>query len=88
MDGQLYEDRLHQGAMQADEERPVDLHILLRYQKGQNAGKYSDVSIYSSPLPISRMLAITAGGGSQCGGPGDHVSWEEADWKLGGQAKS
>ena len=49
-------------------------------------GMVSNINIFSSCLSIERMIAMTEGGSDLCGAPGDYLSWEEADWKVEGQA--
>ena len=50
-------------------------------------GQYSNLNIFSLPLPTEKMVAMTQAGSPECGAPGDYLSWEEADWQLQSQAK-
>ena len=45
-------------------------------------GMVSQVNIFSSTLSTARMVALTDGGGEECGAPGDYVNWDVEDWKL------
>merc|ERR1712016_523180 len=44
---------------------------------------------YSSSLSTERMERLTkAGGGEECGAPGDLVNWEEIEWSNHSEAKA
>ena len=93
VDGQVIEVSSHQEAMEADENRPTDLHMALGYSLDpwgfveEFSGQYSNINIFSSPLSKERMVAMTQAGGKDCGAPGDFLSWEEAQWQLHSKAR-
>ena len=43
--------------------------------------KITGLNMFSSPLSVQRMVAMTNGEG-ECGRPGDLVSWAEANWVV------
>ena len=45
--------------------------------------QFADLNIWSEPLALDRMIAMTENGGEECGAVGDWLSWEEPDaWTL------
>ena len=52
-------------------------------EEGENSGKFSNVNIFSSALPLEKMLVMTKPGEEDCGSPGDLLSWgNETFWNL------
>ena len=43
---------------------------------------YSDLNVFSEPLSLEKMAAITSPGGTECGSRGDILNWDEAKWTL------
>ena len=86
-------EKVHQAALEDDKNRPGNLTITLGHRidiwklPADFTGQYSDLNIFSSPLPTSRMIALTQAGGEECGALGDFLSWEDADWRLTSRAK-
>ena len=80
--------------IEEDESMPRDLEMVVGYEIGlgglaaEFTGQYSNLNIFSRPLPRERLVAMTQAGSEECGAPGDFLSWEEAgDWQLHSQAR-
>ena len=44
--------------------------------------QFTDLNIWSEPLGLDRLVAITENGGEECGALGDWLNWEEAEFTL------
>ena len=68
-----------------DTERPANLNLRLGFSVDEygfaveDVGKFTNLNVFKSSLPIQRMIAQTTAGGEECGAPGDLVNWEEAE---------
>ena len=93
IDGKVMYEKVRQEDMEKDVNRPINLNITLGYKvdkwgySEENTGQYSHLNIFSSPLSLKRMVAMTTAGSEECGAPGDFLSWEEADWQILSQAR-
>ena len=77
--------------IEGDEGRPTNLNMMVGYEIADGfatefTGQYSNLNIFSLPLPTEKMVAMTQAGSPECGAPGDYLSWEEADWQLHSKA--
>ena len=85
VDGKVVlEERGLQEVTQEDQRRPTDLDMKVGYENEKGGfsteftGQYSNLNIFSGPLPIKKMIAMTQAGSPECGAPGDFLSWEGA----------
>ena len=92
INGQIHQEKVHQEALEKDENRPLNLSIIVGYKVDawghalEFTGQFSNLNIFSSPLSTARMVAMTQAGSEECGAPGDFLSWEEEVWTLHSQA--
>ena len=75
-----------------DEGRPTNLNMIVGYENADGfttefTGQYTNLNIFSLPVPTEKMVAMTQAGSPECGAPGDFLSWEEEDWQLRSKAK-
>ena len=76
-----------------DMDRPANLNLRLGFSVDEygysieDIGKFTNLNIFKSSLPVQRMIGLTTAGGEEYGAPGDLVNWEEAEWTLHSQAK-
>ena len=49
----------------------------------QYRGKFSNMNIFSSMLPLEAMMLRTSGYGD-CTGPGDYLGWADMEWSVSG----
>ena len=47
--------------------------------------KVTNLEVFSSPLPVEKMKAMTRGG--SCVEEGDYLAWEDMEWILHGRAR-
>ena len=72
-----------------DEKRPEINLIMILGGYQETPGRVSEFNIYSSSLSTERMERLTkAGGGEECGAPGDLVNWDEIKWSNHSEAKA
>ena len=63
--GQVMEEEVHQEALEEDGNRPWNLSIILGYSVDawgfaqEEAGQYSHINMFSSPLSTAKMVAVT-----------------------------
>ena len=53
----------------------------------QYRGKFSNMNIFSSMIPLETMMMRTSGYGD-CTGPGDYLSWADMEWSVSGDVAS
>ena len=53
----------------------------------QYRGKFSNMNIFSSMLPLEAMMLRTSGYGD-CTGPGDYLGWADMEWSVSGDVAS
>ena len=93
VDGRVLKEKVQQEGFMEDKNRPSMLSILIGYQRTkwsyvpEYTGQYSNLNVFSRPLPTERLVAMTLAGGEECGAHGDFLSWPDADWKLTSQAR-
>ena len=81
VDGWVLEDGVYQEALKEDKNQPSNLSIVLGYKTGrygmvnQYSGQFSNINIFSSPLPTAKLVAMTQAGNAECGAPGDFLTW-------------
>ena len=70
-------------------QRPRNLTLILgsNGDSVEMTGRTTSLNIFSSALPVKRMKKLTEAGVTECGAPGDFLSWEEAEWTLHSRAK-
>ena len=93
VDGVLVEERLATELKENAEKRPTNLtgRVLLGTYKHATGWTspgtlVTNLNIFSSVLPLERMVRMTSGGGEECGEEGDYLAWGEAQWTLHGEA--
>ena len=61
----------------------VPRNSTIRVGKGTGINaKFSDLNVFSEPLSLEMMEAITTPGGSECGSRGDFLNWDQAKWIM------
>ena len=77
-----------EGQMLGQEEFKVDEDVnktaTIQIIVTRESGYVSSMNVFSSALSLERMEGMTTAGGEECAAPGDFLSWEEAEWTLGG----
>ena len=53
----------------------------------QYRGKFSNMNIFNSMIPLEAMMMRTSGYGD-CTGPGDYLSWADMEWSVSGNVAS
>ena len=53
----------------------------------QYRGKFSNMNIFSSMIPLEAMMMRTSGYGD-CTGPGDYLGWADMEWSVSGDVAS
>ena len=54
-----------------------------KYNQMKHRSKRTNVNMFSSALPVQRMVGMTKGGGEdECGEAGDLLSWTEVNWEV------
>ena len=80
-DGQVVADASHPQLMSLAETMPRNLTLKVGGGSSINS-LYSDLNVFSEPLSLEKMAAITSPGGTECGSRGDILNWDEAKWTL------
>ena len=80
-DGQVVADASHLKLMSLAETMPRNLTLKVGDGSSINS-LYSDLNVFSEPLSLEKMAAITSPGGTECGSRGDILNWDEAKWTL------
>ena len=76
-----------------DTDRPASLNLRLGFNIDEYGfaqeyiGKFTNLNVFKSSLPVQRMIGMTTAGEEECGAPGDLMNWEKAEWTLHSQAK-
>ena len=70
-------------------QRPKNLTLILgsNGDSVEMTGRTTNLNIFSSALSVTKMKNLTEAGVTQCGAPGDVLSWEEAEWTLHSRAR-
>ena len=60
-----------------------EAHDHPEYNQYKHRSKRTNVNMFSSALPVQRMVGMTKGGGEdECGEAGDLLSWTEVNWEV------
>ena len=90
VDGELLGEEEYNAA--EDPDKPTDLFLVSGYYRNvdyikEYTGRVTDLNIFSSALPIDRMVAITSPGEAECGAAGDLLRWDEIGWTFHSTAR-
>ena len=84
LDSQLAVDEAHEDFVFANtSSMPISFHLGATNDK-KSSRRVSNLNIFSSALPLERMNRITKAGTSECGAPGDLLSWEQTNLTFSG----
>ena len=81
VDGKVVEDASHPKLRKLANKMPRNSTIRVGKGTGINA-LFSDLNMFSEPLSLEKMVAITNPVGKECGSRGDLLNWDEAEWTL------
>ena len=81
VDGKVVEDASHPKLRKLANKMPRNSTIRVGKGTGINA-LFSDLNMFSEPLSLEKMVAITTPGGRECGSRGDFLDWHKAEWTL------
>ena len=81
VDGKVVEDASHPKLRKLANKMPRNSTIRVGKGTGINA-LFSDLNMFSEPLSLEKMVAITTPGGRECGSRGDFLDWAKAEWTL------
>ena len=81
VDGKVVEDASHPKMKNLADKMPRNSTIRVGKGAGINA-LFTDLNIFSEPLSLEKMVAITTPGHNACGSRGDFLNWDDAEWTL------
>ena len=75
-----------------DTGKPSNLFLVSGYYRNvdyvkEYTGRVSNLNIFSSALPLEKLLAMTRAGDGECGAGGDFLRWENTEWLLHSHAR-
>ena len=80
-DGKVFEDASYPKLRKLASKMPTN--VTFKVGSGSSINSlYSDLNVFSEPLSLEKMAAITSPGGTECGSRGDILNWDEAKWTL------
>ena len=82
MDGMVLEDSIREDFIVNNTVWALTPDPISIYFGRETHAQFTDLNIWSKPLEIERMIAITENGGEECGALGDWLSWDKNDWHL------
>ena len=80
-DGKVFEDASYPKLRKLASKMPKNATIRVGEYSSINS-MISDLNVFSEPLSLEQMVAITSPGGKECGSRGDLLNWDEAEWTL------
>ena len=84
LDSQLAVDEAHEDFVFANtSSTPISFHLGATNDK-KSSRRVSNLNMFSSALPLEKMKRITKAGTSECGAPGDLLSWEQTNLTFSG----
>ena len=90
VDGDLLREEVYK--VEEDTKKPTNLFLVSGYYSNldyakEYTGRVSNLNIFSSALPLERLLAMTQAGDKECGAAGDLLNWQETEWTLHSAAR-
>ena len=82
MDGMVLEDSIREDFIVNDTVWALTPDNLSIHFGKETHAQFTDFNIWSEPLALERLIAITENGGEECGALGDWLSWDADDWTL------
>ena len=83
VDGKVIANKVFQEMKEMKNIRLVLDRLYLGYFANSSPfGKFTNLQVFSSVLPIEKMLALTTAGSKECGENGDLLAWRDMQWHV------